>query len=169
VADRVLILKNGSAHTILDHRPTHIRDFEKLIKLHEDERNTFRRESYTHFVSGVFVSAGDIAEEDLPSGSEFLHFCGSVSSSSNSASPDELTSSLQLSESDFLKLLRQRDLGDQITAYCLETGIRTSDIFTPTTRRQAMRIPQCEQWFMAEQNEIQFITDRKVLETSQVS
>jgi hypothetical protein len=136
-----LILKDGSAHTIPDHRPTHIRDVVKLTKAYDDERNTFRRESFAHFVSGITVSAGDSAVNDLPSGSESLHFCGSVTSSSISTSPDELTSVLQLSESDFDKLMRQKDLGDQIVAYCLETGISTSDIFTPATRRQAMRSP----------------------------
>jgi len=75
-----------------------------------------------------------------------------------------MSSTLQLSESDFLRLLRQKELGDPIAAYCLQTGISTADIFTPATRRQAMRSPQCKQWSMAEQNEIQSITDRKVLE-----
>ena len=170
VADRVLILKDGSTHTIPDHRPTHIRDIEKLTKLYEDERNSFRRESYAHFVTGLSISASDIAEDSLLAESESNHFCGLTSSSSSDShfNMDDMASPLQLSESDFLKLLRQKDLGDPIAAYCLETGIGTADIFTPATRRQAMRSPQCEQWSMAELNEIQSITDRKVLEPAQL-
>jgi len=66
VADRVLILKNDSAHTIPDHCPTHIRAIEKLTMLYEDERNTFRRESYVHFVPEASVSLAILPRKTCP-------------------------------------------------------------------------------------------------------
>ena len=40
VADRVLILSDGSNHKIPDHLPTHVRDIEILTKRFEEENNT---------------------------------------------------------------------------------------------------------------------------------
>ena len=70
------------------------------------------------------------------------HFCGQVSSSTNDVHTESLIPQ-SLSEHDFNTLLRQKNLDDQLTAYYLETGIGQADIFTPATRNQAMKCPQC--------------------------
>jgi len=104
----------------------------------------------------------------ISSGLESIYFCGLTSSSFNDPNSDEVFSTLQFSENVFLNFLRQKDLEDPIAVYRLEAGISIADIFTPATRRQTMRSSQCEQWPMAEQNEVQSIIDRKIFEPAQL-
>jgi hypothetical protein len=69
----------------------------------------------------------------------------------------------QLNKPDYTRLLNQYDYGDQLVEFCLQTACSQVDVFTPITRKQAMPGQQCDQWLVAEQNEINSIITNKVL------
>ena len=57
MADRVLILSDGSNHKIPDHLPTHVRDIEILSKRFEEENNTLPlRCNLSHLVTNSVIS-----------------------------------------------------------------------------------------------------------------
>jgi len=69
----------------------------------------------------------------------------------------------QFNESDHTRLLNLCDYGDQLVEFCLQAACSKVDLFTPLTRKQAMFGPQCGQWLLAEQNELNSIITNKVL------
>ena len=61
-------------------------------------------------------------------------------------------------------LIPVRHWGDPLVDYCMESMINLVNVFTPSTRKQALRCEKADMWMNAERKEIESIISKKVLE-----
>jgi len=55
-----------------------------------------------------------------------------------------------------------------VVDYCLTTSLTLTGVLTPTTRKQATQSPQSDFWLDAEQKEIGSITNKNILQPTQL-
>ena len=168
VADRVLLLKNGLEHTIPDNLPTHVRDLVILTNRFEASRSHILRCNLAHLTSdGYEYSSEEELSLDSNSSNSNL-WCNQTSLHDTNSQSNIDTHMSELTDNMFELLLGQYDHGDPLVEYCLETCTSQVDIFTPLTRKQALKSPQFEQWHMAEQKEIDSIQSKGVFQPAQL-
>ena len=147
VGDRSLILIDGSVHDKTDYDPIHIRDLVKMTEEYTNDLKTTLRCNLTRLV-----------DDDC----ELMNELNTINI--NECDNEEQT----LNEVDYQRLLSIKNRGDPLVEYCLLTNTSMVDILTPLTRRQAMSSPQSAQWLLAEQKEIESITQKSVLNEAQL-
>ena len=96
---------------------------------------------------------------------------GTKSQSTNTTEDsDSVTLSIEENERVMLSLheletlIPVRHWGDPLVDYCMESMINLVNVFTPSTRKQALRCEQADNWMNAERKEIESIISKKVLE-----
>ena len=70
---------------------------------------------------------------------------------------------VMLSLHELEALIPVRHWGDPLDDYCMESMINLVNVFTPSTRKQALRCEQADVWMNAERKEIESIISKKVL------
>ena len=114
VADRVLILSDGSTHKTPDNFPIHIRDVEILTRKYEKEKpKSDLRCNLSHFVIDTEELSNVSSEHVLQDNSAQDISCNLTSCSST----EELYQA-SLSEEDFKSLLKSHTLGDVMVDFC---------------------------------------------------
>jgi hypothetical protein len=71
---------------------------------------------------------------------------------------------VMLSLNELETLIPVRHWEDPLGDDCMESMINLVNVFTPSTRKQALRCEQADMWMNAERKEIESIISKKVLE-----
>ena len=144
VGERALVYKDGSTFKNNELDPIHVRDLELLTKAYEEE------ERKSILSCNLITYQND---ESQPKDNTCITY--------DIAEENKRT---RLTLSALEALIPIRHMGDAMVDYCMETMINIVDVFTPTTRKQALKCEQKELWLEAEQKEILSITAKQVLE-----
>ena len=133
VGERALVFKDGSVYRTNELDPIHVRDLAVLTELYDKEEGKAliscnlaafsSRKSDINVNTDVFNANNLIAEENRR---------------------------VQLSMGELQVLIPIRHRGDQLVDYCMEAMTNIVNVFTPSTRKQALKCEQANRWMEAE-------------------